>query len=68
MANAQVDAVVKRRLRIRCLTGVLVREMIETIQVEVAYATPEKKLILSVEVRRGRQPEAVEMSGIVELH
>ncbi len=41
--------------------------MIETIQVEVAYATPEKQLILSVEVPEGATArEAVELSGIVD--
>ena len=41
--------------------------MIETIQVEVAYATPEKQLILSVEVPEGSTArEAVELSGIVD--
>ena len=38
--------------------------MIETIQVEVAYATPEKQLILSVEVPEGAT--AREWSGIVD--
>ena len=41
--------------------------MIETIQVEVAYGTPEKQLILSVEVPEGATArEAVELSGIVD--
>ncbi len=41
--------------------------MIKTIQVEVAYATPEKQLILSVGVPEGATArEAVESSGIVD--
>ena len=51
----------------RAITANMDRSAEKLIQVEVAYATPERQLIISVEVSEGTTAlEAVEQSGIAE--